>query len=195
MGVRATCRGFRTLPVRAAGRARDRRDRTGRGIGRRPLAHPRSVRHQRAIRGSSARGWPGRLDRLPRTARPPSGFLSTPRCDAAVPHGIAGDRHQPRVLFHLGADYALVLFPDLAAARSGGSCLALLAVLAGGRVLSTRRICAHACHHRQHFTRDIARDGARECTRLCVAGDRASDQGWGSRCPRLAAGFLCRGRR
>jgi NADH:ubiquinone oxidoreductase subunit 2 (subunit N) len=68
MGICATGCGSRTLSARAVGRACDRRNRAGCGIGWRLLAHSRSVWHQRTIRGSSARGWPRRVDRLPRTA-------------------------------------------------------------------------------------------------------------------------------
>ena len=75
---------FERLDARVTGA-----DRAGGGVGRRSVADPRSVRHQCAIRGSSARRWPGRVDRLPRTARPPSGLLSASRRHAAVTCGIA----------------------------------------------------------------------------------------------------------
>ena len=102
-----------------AGRAASRCwQRSGGRAGRRALAHPRPVRPQSPVRDSPARRRPGRVDRLSRTrAIAGRGFYPLLAVMLLSLAGAAARLDQPRVLFHLGIDHAVVLFPDLAEAR------------------------------------------------------------------------------
>ena len=176
--------------------ARDRSDRARCGAGRRPLAHPRSVRHQRLFAVASARGWPGRFDRLPQPRDRRPGFypfLAVMLLSLAAHCRATTTSLEFFFVWELItlSSYFLILRRREAAAHAFATCCSRWSPRFF--CLLDLRCCKPApaaCH--SSALRMAGPDSAAVFVLLAIG---LPDQGGGYRRPCLAAGRLCRGRR